>query len=164
MDEEIWQTIAPPYIPSAHDVELIQRACPSAIMAQDGAPRILVLGVTPALVAAPWPERSEIHAVDYDQVMIDLHWRQAEGRHCHCARWQALPFPDRHFDLVIGDGSFNSLPSLDAYAQVLDEIARVRRPSAPLIARFFMQAQPRARLADRPGQASAAFAGWRSPA
>jgi len=164
MDEQIWRTGAPPYIPTAQDVGLVQRACPPAIMAADSAPRILVLGVTPALVAAPWPERSEIHAVDYDQVMIDLHWEPAENRQCHLARWQALPFPDRHFDLVVGDGSFNSLPALDAYDEVLRELARVRRPGAPVIARFFMQAEPRRPLADLPREALTLFAGWSSTA
>jgi SAM-dependent methyltransferase len=164
MDEQIWRTIAPPYTPAPQDFELLRRSCPPSLLSEDAAPRILVLGMTPALVAAPWPERSEIHAVDFDQVMIDLHWSPAEGRHCHLARWQDLPFPDQHFDLIVGDGSFNSLPSLEGYDEVLREVARVRRPSAPLIARFFMQPEPRRALANLPREAPTEFAGWSSTA
>lgn len=164
VDEHIWRTIGPPYVPAPQDLEMIQRACPPALLSQDAAPRILVLGMTPALVAAPWPERSEIHAVDFDPVMIDLHWRPGERRHCHLAHWQNMPFPDQCFDLVIGDGSFNSLPSLEVYDEVLRELTRVRRPSAPLIARFFMQPEPRRTLADLATDAPTALAGWSSTA
>lgn len=141
-DEGIWQTIQPPMIPVEEDVRLLEQACPPELLHEDAAPRMLVLGVTPALIEAPWPKGSELHAVDYDQVMIDLLWRPGEGRYCHCARWQEMPLPDGYFDLVIGDCSFNALPAVDEYAAVLREIARVAKPGAPVVARFFMQSDP----------------------
>jgi ubiquinone/menaquinone biosynthesis C-methylase UbiE len=146
-DTVIWPTLQPPYVPSPRDIELAMAACPEGLLAAASAPRILVLGVTPALAAAPWPERSELHVVDFDPAMIEVQWRQREGAQCHCAFWQEMPFPDAHFDLVIGDCSFNALPSLDDYAEVLREIARVRRPAAPLVCRYFMQPEPRLSLA-----------------
>jgi ubiquinone/menaquinone biosynthesis C-methylase UbiE len=109
-------------------------------------PRVLILGVTPALIGAPWPAEAEVHAVDYDQVMIDTHWTPREGAHCYCLRWEELPFPVAHFDLVVGDCSFNALPGLDHYDHVLKEITRVMKPSARLVARFFMQSDPRLTL------------------
>jgi SAM-dependent methyltransferase len=105
------------------------------------------LGVTPALLAAPWPAGSALHAVDYDEVMIELLWRESTGRHVHHARWQSLPFEDGTFDLVVGDCSFNALPGVAAYADVLREVARVSRPGAPLVARFFSQGDPRLTVA-----------------
>jgi SAM-dependent methyltransferase len=141
-NEDIWQTIRPPMIPAAEDMRLVQQMCPPELLHEDAAPRILVLGVTPALIDTSWPKASELHAVDYDQVMIDLSWRPGEGRHCHCARWQEMPLDGGQFDLVVGDCSFNALPDIEEYAAVLREIARVTKPGAPLIARFFMRSDP----------------------
>jgi SAM-dependent methyltransferase len=135
-----------PYVPSAADIELIRRACPPGLLDAGNSPRILVLGVTRGLVRAPWPPRSELHAVDFDPVMIDRLWMPRAGAQCHLARWQEMPFPDGHFDLVIGDCSLNALPGLDHYDSVLQEVARVKRPSAPLALRFFMRPEPRLSL------------------
>lgn len=157
-DAPMWRSIPPPFMPSDADVALLQAACPPELMHEGAAPRILVLGVTPALVEARWPARAELHAVDFDQGMIEVLWRPREGRHCHCAYWQDMPFDDGFFDLVVGDCSFNALPDTAEYDAVLREIARVSRPGAPLVARFFMQAEPRLTLADLPRAANAEFA------
>jgi hypothetical protein len=146
-DADIWPDLPPPYVPSARDLELIREACRPGLLDAAASPRILVLGVTPGLVHAPWPVGSETHAVDYDQVMIDRLWRSATRAHCHLARWQDTPFPDRHFDLVIGDCSLNALPGLDDYDGVLTEITRIKRPEAPVILRFFMKPEPNLALA-----------------
>jgi SAM-dependent methyltransferase len=142
MDEGLWQTVSAPYSPSSEDWALVREACPPELMREDAAPRILVLGVTPALIHAPWPKRSEIHAVDYDQVMIDTFWHDRRGAQCHCAYWQEMPFPDDHFDLVVGDCSFCALHSLGEYDQVIREVVRVMKPDVPLVARFFTQSEP----------------------
>lgn len=160
----MWRTISPPFVPTAHDIQLVQRACPPELLKESAAPRILVLGVTPALISARWPASSEVHAVDYDQVMIDALWEPKPGAHCHCAWWQDMPFADDEFDLVIGDCSFNALPGIDAYDEVLREILRVSRPSAPLVCRFFMQQEPRLTLAELTRESSGKFAGYGSSA
>jgi hypothetical protein len=155
-DSDLWQVIPEPFKPSHDDIALYREAIPPALLAEGAAPRILVLGVTPPLIDLPWLRGSEIHAVDYDEVMISTLWRPREGAQCHQARWQEMPLPDDYFDLVIGDGSFNALASPAEYDGVLRQIARVSRPSAPLIARFFAQSQPRHTLtqivADAPGR------------
>lgn len=159
-DGEMWQTVTPPFTPSREDLELFRRACPDALMGEGGTPRVLVLGVTPRLIAAPWPRGTELHAVDYDEMMISSLWQPREGGACHLAKWQDMPFPDDHFDIVIGDCSFNALASVDEYAGVVREIARVLRPGAPLIARFFLQSQPRLRLGQLPDDAAGRFAAF----
>jgi len=163
-DAPMWRIIPPPLVPTDEDVELVQRACPPELLASLASPKILVLGVTPALVGAPWPEASEIHAVDYDQAMIEVLWAEHEHAFCHCARWQDMPFEDDTFDLVVGDCSFNALPGISDYDSVLREIARVSRPQAPLVARFFMQQQPRLELAALPGLVEREFAHFAPPA
>jgi len=150
VDGQLWPTIKPPLVPRDEDIRLVLEAAKPALEDLSHLPRILVLGVTPALLDAPWPEGSEIHSVDYDQVMIDVFWKEREGRHCHCERWQAMPLPDDFFDLVVGDCSFNAMPGLDDYPAALKEISRVSRPGAPLVCRFFMQADPRLSLENLP--------------
>lgn len=129
-----------PWVPTRDDIALMRDACPASLIASNRA-RVLVLGVTPAIVLAPWPEGFEITAADYDQDMIDALWSAEAANRAEVIRadWAALPFPDDHFDLVVGDGSFCALPSLGHYPAVLAEILRVARPSAPIIARFFMR-------------------------
>lgn len=155
-DDELWRTIQPPLVPSPSDLALVRAACPPELMREDSAPRVLVLGVTPALVDLPWPVQAEVHAVDYDQAMIDMLWRPGSGRYCHRARWQEMPFPDGFFDLVVGDCSFNALPGPADYADVLCEVGRVRSPAAPLIVRAFVQSEPRLMLAGLASDAGAA--------
>ena len=159
-DTEVWRRISPPFLPRPQDLELFRRACPPGLLDAENAPRILVLGMTPALVAGPWPARSEVHAVDFDQVMIDTQWQAREGVQWHCARWQEMPFADGCFDLVIGDCSFISLPGIADYQDVLREISRVSKPSAPLVMRFFMQSDPRLELATLADDAASRFADW----
>jgi SAM-dependent methyltransferase len=156
----MWKTIPAPFAPSAQDVELIRRNCPIDLMADEAAPRILILGVTPALINARWPASSEIHAVDYDPVMIEALWQEREGASCHCARWQDLPFADNFFDLIVGDCSFNALPAIPEYEGVLKEIARVGKPSCTMISRFFMQSKPRLSLSILISEATGRFAGF----
>jgi SAM-dependent methyltransferase len=144
---DIWPTIPSPFSPSSEDLRLYQQACPPELLAEGSAPRILVLGVTPQLTNAPWPRDAELHAVDYDEQMIATLWKPREGAQCHQVRWQDMPFEDAYFDVIVGDCAFNALPSQDEYEGVLRQVARVRRPGAPLITRFFVQPDPRPTLA-----------------
>ena len=160
-DHEMWRTIPLPYVPSDEDVALLRQLCPPELLGDSAAPRILVLGVTPPLIGAGWPAASEVHAVDFDHGAIDTLWQPGERRRVHCARWQEIPFPDAHFDLVIGDCSFNALPGIEQYDEVIAEVDRVRKPSAPLITRFFMQSEPRLTLDYLMREASGLFAGYR---
>jgi SAM-dependent methyltransferase len=161
-DSDLWQVIPEPFKPSTDDIALYRRAIPPELLAEDAKPRILLLGVTPPLADLPWPAGSELHAVDYDDVMIATLWKPRPGAQCHLARWQDMPLPDDHFDLVIGDGSFSALASGDDYDGVLREIARVSRPSAPLIARFFIRPEPRMSLTQVAEAAPTALAHYRA--
>jgi hypothetical protein len=161
---DIWPTIPSPFSPSSEDLALYQQACPPELLAADATPRILLLGVTPQLANAPWPSGTELHAVDYDEQMIASLWHPREGAECHLSRWEEMPFPDAHFDLVIGDCPFNALPSQADYEGVLRQIARVRRPAAPLITRFFMHSEPRVTLAQLVDMAGGALADLPTPA
>lgn len=135
--------LRPPWVPTFEDVTLMRNACPKELFAQTK-PRVLILGVTPALVLAHWLDGFEIKAADFDGDMIEAIWPKEENDRAEavCANWANLPFPDDYFDLVIGDGSFCALPGQSHYPQVLSEILRVKSKSAPIIARFFVRQEP----------------------
>ena len=149
--DKIWNSIRRPLVPCDSDLALIFDACGPDLLARQSA-RVLVLGVTPALVRAPWPAGFEICAVDFDPKMIKALWPEhpAGQSRIVCADWKSMPFPDDHFDLVIGDCSFCALPSLLDYRDVLAEVMRVKRSNAPIITRFFMQPETRLSLRELP--------------
>ena len=149
--KEIWRNIRPPLVPVQQDIDLVFDACGADLLQRPTA-RILVLGVTPALISAPWPTGFELCAVDFDPMMINALWPDEKPARASviCADWKSMPFPDDYFDLVIGDCSFCALPSLADYAGVLAEVDRVKKADARVICRFFMQSEPRLTLADLP--------------
>lgn len=138
----VWKNngIGPPWVPNFEDVTLMQDAFLESGHSGSGM-RVLVLGVTPAIVMARWLERFEIRAADYDKDMIEALWPADAGDRAEvvCADWSDLPYPDDHFDLVVGDGSFCALPSLAHYPAVLAEIMRIKRKAAPIIVRCFVR-------------------------
>jgi hypothetical protein len=140
VSKEIWRTIRPPLVPCEQDIELLFQACGPELLARPNG-RVLVLGVTPALICAPWPTGFEFCAVDFDPKMISALWPDGlpERASVTCADWKEMPFPDDHFDLVIGDCSFCALPSLGDSFDVLKEVLRVKRSEAPIISRFFIR-------------------------
>lgn len=139
---EVWRNngLRPPWVPNFEDVLLMQNACADRSMLNRDA-KVLVLGVTPAIVMARWLEGFTIKAVDFDQDMIEALWQPQAGDRAEavCADWAAMPFPDDYFDLVVGDGSFCALPDLGHYDAVIAEVMRVKRSEAPIIVRFFVQ-------------------------
>jgi len=147
-DVKIWPKMDPPFSPARADIEILRRYGNIQSLDDSGGARVLLLGLTPTLVDAGWPMGTVLHAVDYDQAMVDALWKVKRGAYCHLARWQEMPFQDDLFDLVIGDCSLNALPSLEAYDEVFREITRVRRPESKLISRFFVRPEPCFSLAD----------------
>ncbi len=139
---DVWRNngIAPPWVPTFEDVTLMQNAFNEGVPSGRKA-RVLILGVTPAIVMARWLEDCEMKAADYDRDMIEALWPADAGHRAEavCADWSALPFADDHFDLVVGDGSFCALPDMTHYPSVLAEILRVKRKAAPIITRFFVR-------------------------
>lgn len=74
----------------------------------------------------PWiAERAaEHHAVDPDRVLLSAAAAAHPGVRFHCARVEALPFPDDAFDLAVTWGVLNHVPSslIDAATAELDRV------------------------------------------
>jgi SAM-dependent methyltransferase len=103
-------------------------------------PKILVLGMTPGLVQRDWPEGAEITAVDSSPGMV-ASFQPHPSRPSRAVRapWQEMPFDAGAFDAAVGDGSLNSLPSLDLWPAVFAELARVLKPDGALVLRLVVR-------------------------
>lgn len=87
-----------------------------------GAPRVLLLGVTPELYNLPWPKGTDFLAVDGSQDMIDAVWPGPEDI-IRCANWLSLDLPEGSRDIVLCDGGLHLL----SYPQGQHEIIRLLR-------------------------------------
>lgn len=103
--------------------------------------RIAVLGVTPEVVQLDWPNTIEIDAYDHSQQMIDTVWKPHPlvASSVTLAQWQNLPVADSHFHAIVGDGSFNVLPTLEDHSLLSLELHRATQPGALLAFRCFVR-------------------------
>lgn len=123
-----WAQVGPPLRPSAEDVAFVRAALP------EGA-RMLVLGVTPELVALP---AREVVAVDRDPAMIEALFTPGPGRRALQGDWRALPVEAASFDAASGDGCASFFAFPDGYHAFAEELARVLRPGGVLSLRVFV--------------------------
>lgn len=136
-----WNLVGAPLKPSAQDGVLMMKLVPTCLGASQPVRRIAVLGVTPELMQLDWPQGVELAAFDHSEHMLQSVWAPNPmfATHVTLASWQALPVDDAHFDLVVGDGSFNALPSLVEYAPVFQELARISCEKAVMVLRCFVR-------------------------
>ena len=116
-----WQQVGPPLRPAAQDIAFCAEAVGEWGRTR-GAPRVLLLGVTPELYHLPWPEGTDFLAVDRTQAMIDAVWpgpREA----VLCSDWLALALPERSRDIVLCDGGLH----FAAYPHEQQRLVRILR-------------------------------------
>ena len=125
-------------------------AAVSADLARATSPELLVLGVTPEVVLLPWPAPVKLHAFDHSAEMIATVWQPHPQivSSAQQASWQSLPLADHSVCVAVGDGSFNSMPELADYTDVLRELARVLQPDALLCVRYYALPPVRESLRD----------------
>ena len=114
-----WQHLGPPLRPSPQDIEFCEGAVQEWIH-HYGAPRVLVLGVTPEIYRLLWPEGTSLLAIDKSQAMIDFVWPGPKEA-AQCVDWLSLQLPDNSRDIVICDGG---LP-LIAYPHKQQQLVRI---------------------------------------
>ncbi|MBL8792554.1 MAG: class I SAM-dependent methyltransferase [Planctomycetia bacterium] len=131
-----WHQVGAPLRPSAQDVasytDLIGQWA-----AVHGAPRALILGVTPELYRLPWPAGSELTAVDHTVAMIEAVWPGPRSAAVH-AEWTDLPFTAASFDIVLCDGGWHLLSYPHDQRCLLDELRRIVPPDGLCIMRLFV--------------------------
>lgn len=130
-----------PLRPPPEDVELCRNAVASW-QRESGVdePRALVLGVTPELVAMHWPPRTRVLALDLSPAMIHGVWPgPLPGHGAVCADWLRLPLADREVQIIVGDGSYNALPSGDLYPALTRSLRAAIDERGLLLLRFFVR-------------------------
>ncbi|HYF16101.1 MAG TPA: class I SAM-dependent methyltransferase [Phycisphaerales bacterium] len=142
-----WGLVGPPLRPSREDTDFLRR---EVLPRLPGAPRVLILGVTPELHRLPWPARADVRAIDRARAMIDAVW-PGEPAAALCADWRDMPLESTSFDAVLCDGGLHLLDP-PGQTRVLREARRVLRPGGLCAFRLFVppaeHESPRAVLDD----------------
>jgi hypothetical protein len=138
-----WNTVQPPLRPCAEDLAIVQRA----IEPMPAAPRVLILGVTAELFHLPWPEGSDIVAVDKSQAMIDNVWSGAAAQ-ARCASWTKIPSDLGQRDVVLCDGGLSVLAFPEEHRKLAAELRRIMPSGGKFVSRCYMPPARRQSLQD----------------
>lgn len=140
-----WDLLGSPLRPSDEDLTFLRQTVLTQLPTQPDLKNVVILGVTPEIALLPWPETTEVLAIDSSPTMIRTVWpdSQVKRGEAICGSWQHLPIPDDSCDLVMGDGCFTLLDYPNGYERVLSEVLRVLRPDGLLSMRFFLNSSQR---------------------
>ena len=131
-----WPRIGPPLRPCEEDLAFVR----DAVREWDGkgtAPRVLVLGVTPEFWSFPWPQGTDILAVDRSEPMIRAAW--PGPRHCVlCADWLEMALPDASRDIALCDGGLHLLAYPQEQGQLIRRLRGVLSDNGLCILRLYV--------------------------
>ena len=129
-----------PLCPCAEDIRIIEKmlAAEPEVFGAAAKKRTWLLGVTPKIATASWPQEVELLAVERVQAMIDSVWPgDTDRRRAICADWLDPPFADMRFDLAIGDGCLTAVGFPDELSRLLASVHRCLRRDGYLMLRLF---------------------------
>jgi hypothetical protein len=133
---EHWQQIGPPLRPSPQDIEFFEDAVQEWTR-HHGAPRVLLLGVTPEIYRLRWPEGTDFLAVDHTQTMIDAVW-PGPKKAVQCTEWIALSLPKNSRDIVLCDGGLHLLAYPWEQRQLVHILRNILSDNGVCILRLFV--------------------------
>lgn len=136
-----WEQFGSPLRPSAQDATFLTDAINSWVR-DKGAPRALVLGVTPELYHLPWPDGTDILAVDHTQDMIDNIW-PGPRETAICAEWTDMPLQKDSRDIAICDGGITLMIYPQEHHQFVETLRRIIAPDGLCIFRLFAPPEER---------------------
>ncbi len=131
-----WGLIGPPLRPAPEDVRFCEEAVGDWVRTH-GAPRVLLLGVTPELYHLPWPEGTDFLAVDRTQAMIEAVWPGPKTA-VRCAEWLEMALPADSRDIVLCDGGLNLLAYPGEQRRLVEILAGVLAEEGLCILRLFV--------------------------
>ena len=136
-----WDKFGPPLRPSAQDAAFLTDAI-SSWANGNGAPRALILGVTPELYHLPWPRGTDILAVDHTQAMIDNVWPGPRSA-VICDEWIDIPLQRGSRDIALCDGGISVFVYPQEHQQLVQTLFRVIAPGGLCILRLFVPPKER---------------------
>jgi SAM-dependent methyltransferase len=137
----LWAQVGPPLRPASQDIAIFTETINSWTH-DNGPPRALILGVTPELYGLPWPQGTNLLAVDRTQGMIDVVWpgpRNAVVR----ADWTAIPLRDGSRDVVLCDGGVHLMSHPDGHRKFVRTLHRIVASGGLCIFRLFVPPRQR---------------------
>ena len=132
---QYWAQIGTPLRPSQEDLAGYLRFVREWVC-RHGAPRVLLLGVTPEIYGLPWPEGHDFVAVDRTRAMIDHVWPGREDQLVECG-WLDLTLPSGSRDLVLCDGGLQLLDYPFQQRRLVERLHDVLAPGGLCVIRLF---------------------------
>src|SRR5882724_8200549 len=131
-----WNQIGPPLRPSPEDIAIYAAAINRWILA-NGAPRALILGVTPELYRLSWPSGTALQAVDRTSGMIEAVWPGPRSV-VLCADWTAMPLPARSQDVALCDAGLILVSFPHGLSKIVRVLQQVLTPGGLFVTRLFL--------------------------
>lgn len=134
-----WRLVGPPLRPAPADLAHFQAAIARWSTEHPGAPRALILGVTPELCRLDWPAGTQLQALDSSPEMISAVW-PGERAAAIEGSWTAAPLGDASQDIILCDGGFGTLSWPEGQRCVLSEVDRMLARGGAFVVRLFAPA------------------------
>jgi hypothetical protein len=135
-----------PLRPSEEEVGLMEGVVRDWMMSRRiTSPRALLLGATPEIANMRWPEGTSLTALDKSFPMAKIVWPGdiSGQRAMVCADWLAPPRREASYDVVIGDGSINSLAYPAGFRALAETVSSLLHGPGLLVLRCYLQVTPR---------------------
>lgn len=136
-----WDNITEPLRPSVIDIQNLTNWIHHLYKKNHKPLTVLLLGVTPEIVRVPWPAGTRLLAVDKNMTMIESLFPRMTPYikpYAIAANWLQLPLKPGSFDVIIGDGCYNSL-AFSEYAVLTKAIKSLLKNNGLLMSRFFLR-------------------------
>lgn len=150
-----WQHVPAPLAPAEDDVRWFELQLRSTQRAGGSEARALLLGVTPAIANLRWPADCVLVAMDWSRGMLRNVWVQPRSlawAKVVAADWRRTPLAAGSCDVVVGDGCYTALGSLENAAGLNREMRRVLRDGGHYFLRCFVRPEAGERLDDLFGE------------
>jgi SAM-dependent methyltransferase len=138
---KIWEQVGPPLRPSLQDIAFLNITITLWVRDND-LPRVLILGVTPELYHLPWPNGTDLLAVDQTRGMIDSIWPGPPDT-AICADWTTMPLQSNSRDIVLCDGGIHLLAYPNEHRKFVQTLYRITTSSGLCIFRLFVPPKER---------------------
>jgi SAM-dependent methyltransferase len=130
-----WKHVGPPHTPSPDDLAFSADFIARWSRAH-GAPRAMILGVTPQLYHLPWPAGTDLIAVDNSPAMIEKVWPGPPAA-AILADWLTMDMPEGSRDIALTDGGLNMLSYPHGMTALFRSLHAILAPGGLFLARMY---------------------------
>ena len=123
MKVQFFLQIPPPLRLSDQDVQMYTNAVKECLD-KTAQPRVLVMGATPEFFSMPWPDKTDLLAIDRSELMLRELWPGPTGNTV-CEDWTQMSLEDASRDIALCDGGLIMLDYPDQLDRLVGELARV---------------------------------------